>query len=103
MQRSLRLVQERGFRPYVTEHNIKNRGLAYKQDLFGFADLLCLRDGEVLAVQTTTRSNMNARIKKIAESEEAPFVRKAGIAIHVHGWVYRAKSKQWECVEVDVS
>lgn len=97
------MLRERGWRPYVTEHNVRHGAIAYKQDLFGFADLLCLKDGEVLVVQTTTRSNMNARIAKIAESEEAPFVRKAGIGIHVHGWVYRAKSKQWECVEVDVS
>lgn len=54
-------------------------------------------------MQTTTRSNMNARIKKISESEEVAFVRKAGIQIHVHGWIYRKKIKQLECVEVDVS
>jgi carbonic anhydrase len=103
MQESLRLLRERGWRPYITEHNVRHGAIAYKQDLFGFADLLCLREAEVLAVQTTTRSNMNARIAKIAESEEVDFVRKSGIQIHVHGWVYRKKIKQLECVEVDVS
>jgi len=99
MQRSLKLMRERGYRCYITEYH--SRG--FKHDLFGFADILCLKDDEVCAVQTTSRSNISARIKKITESEELPFVRKAGIRIMVHGWGYLNRSKTWDCREEDLS
>jgi hypothetical protein len=39
-----------------------------------------------LAVQTTSGSNVSARVKKLTESELIGTVRKAGWGIHVHGW-----------------
>ena len=99
MQRSLKYLREQGYRCFITEHFAFRK----KHDLFGFTDILCLRGEEILAVQTTTRSNVSARVNKIKECEEVDFVRKAGIRIVVHGWGYMARSKKWELKEVDLS
>jgi hypothetical protein len=73
-----------------------------RKDLFGFIDILAINDeGEVLAVQTTSYTNINARCKKIAENDNVGSVRKANWAIQVHGW--RKKDNKWEIKIVDVS
>lgn len=71
-------------------------------DLFGFIDVLAIREGETLAVQTTSGGNMASRIKKIADHENVEWVRKAGWAIHVHGWRKLANGR-WDCRVEDVS
>jgi len=95
---STRLMQMRGYRVYETEKNLSFRGIKFKQDLFGFCDLLCLRKNEIVAVQTTSASNASARVHKITDSDELPFVRDAGISIVVHGW-----RKDGTCREIDLS
>lgn len=99
-QRSLRYLREQGYQVGITEH--WNAFAKIRQDLFGFIDLLALRDGETLAVQTTSYSNVSARVKKIADHENLPMVRKAGWGIAVHGW-HRAKNGKWEVRIVDLS
>jgi hypothetical protein len=69
--------------------------------MFGFIDLLAIKDGEILAVQTTSASNMSARAHKIADSEYVGTVRKSGMKIHIHGWV--KNGRKWECKVMDVS
>src|SRR3546814_5061317 len=56
-----------------------------RSDLFGFIDILAQRDGEVLAVQATSRSNVSSRVNKIAGHENVAAVRAAGRAIAVQG------------------
>jgi hypothetical protein len=73
-----------------------------RQDLFGFIDLLCIGDGETVAVQTTSGTNVASRVKKIAEHENVGAVRKAGWRIVVHGWTKR-KNGRYELREVDCS
>lgn len=98
-QRSLAVLKERGYLCDVVEK--WNPYARVRNDLFGFIDILAIKDGEVLGVQTTTSSNMAARITKIAEHENVGAVRSAGIRIHVHGW---KKTKDgWVCREEDVS
>lgn len=73
-----------------------------RQDLFGFIDILAINDdGEVLAVQTTSYTNISARVKKIAENKNIGRVRKANWRIEVHGW--RKVKNRWEVKVVDVS
>jgi hypothetical protein len=69
-----------------------------RNDFAGFLDILCLGEGEVVGVQTTSYSNMSARAKKIREHENLEVVRKAGIRILVHGWVKR--NNRWEVKEI---
>lgn len=97
MQRSLQKLREDGYACFITEHFA--RGL--RHDLFGWCDILCLRENEVLAVQVTSRGNVAARVKKITESDTLPSVRKSGIRVVVHGW---GKMKAgWSLREVDLS
>jgi hypothetical protein len=83
-QRSLEEMRKRGYFCWVVEywHSFSKT----RRDLWGFADLLCLREGEVVAVQTTSASHVAERIKKIADHENVGHVRKAGVRILVHGW-----------------
>lgn len=103
MSRSLALMRERGYHAEISEYRTRD---GTTHDLFGFGDIFCIhleRPTDIVIVQTTTGSNKSARIKKITESELLPYVRKAGIAILVHGWRYMARSKEWEHGEVDMS
>jgi hypothetical protein len=72
-----------------------------RQDLWGFVDVLCLRDNEIVGVQATSGSNASARVAKIAEHENVGAVRKAGIRIEVHSW--RKVKGRWDCRVVDCS
>ncbi len=81
------------------------KGRIIRLDLWGF-DLACLRGSEMVLVQTTTRGNMNARIKKLADMPTTEALRMAGIRLLVHGWSKKGamgKRKLWTLEEVDVS
>lgn len=99
-QRSLRLLRDSGYTVAVVER--WNPHARIRQDLFGFIDLLALRDGETLAVQATSGSNGAARVAKIAEAEHVAAVRKAGWRIEVHAW-RKLASGRWDCRIVDCS
>jgi hypothetical protein len=93
-------MRERGFHAEVVERWIP--GANIRRDLFGFIDILCLGDtGELVGVQSTSASNISARITKISESPLVGRCRKAGIKLLVHGW--RKVKGRWEAREVDVS
>jgi len=83
-QRSLALLRDEGYSPFIVEH--WNPFAKIRQDLFGFVDILALRKGEVLGVQTTSRNNVAARIQKIANHKNVGIVRDSGVRIEVHGW-----------------
>jgi hypothetical protein len=99
-QLSLAKLREEGYTVAVVEH--WNAFARIRQDLFGFIDLLALKGKEVLAVQTTTASNMAARCRKIADHENVGVVRDAGWSIHVHGW-HQDDKRKWHCKIKDVS
>lgn len=99
-QRSLAHLRKNGYRVAIVEkwnHFTKRRA-----DLFGVVDLLAIRAGETLAVQTTSGSNVAARAKKIADAEATPDMRKAGWRLVIHGWRKAANGK-WTLREVDCS
>jgi hypothetical protein len=99
-QRSLALMRERGFHAEVVERWIP--GANIRRDLFGFIDILCISDsGDVVGVQSTSDSNVAARVAKIAEAPLLGLVRKANIRLIVQGWSKR--KGRWQVREVDVS
>ena len=98
-QRSLKHLKAQGYRVAVVER--WNPFARIRQDLFGIIDLLAVRDGETLAVQTTSAGNVSARVRKIAEADATPDIRKAGWRILVHGW--RKVGNRYQLREVDVS
>ena len=93
-QRTLKHMRERGYTCQVVEH--WNPWEKIRQDLFGFGDVLCLGDNEVVMVQATSYSNVSARVTKIADHENTPAVRKANIRILVQGWD-GAKLREVDC------
>jgi hypothetical protein len=82
--RSLAYLRNAGFSADVVEH--WNPFAHIRKDLFGFADILAIRPGEILAVQTTTDSNVSARLHKISEEPRSGLWLQAGGKIVVHGW-----------------
>ncbi len=94
-QRSLKLMRERGFLCDVTEKWIP--GANIRKDLYGFIDVLCV-GGNIVGVQSTSYSNVSARVKKIMESPNLPIVAGAGIMVVVHGW--RKVKNRWVVKEV---
>ncbi len=89
-QRSLEYLREQGYHCEIVEK--WNAWTKQRKDLWGWADILAIRKGEVLAVQVTA-TNVSARIKKIQESETVALVRDAGIRIEVHGHRKNSKGK----------
>lgn len=72
-----------------------------RKDLFDCWDVLAIKDGETIAVQTTSRNNISSRAAKIAEAESTPHLRKAGWKLIIHGW--DKKDGKYRIKEVDVS
>lgn len=97
-QRTLKLMRDRGYYAEVVERY--NSFTKRRHDFAGFIDVLCLGEGEVVGVQTTTYSNMSARKTKILEHENLEAVLASGIRILVHGWV--KNSNRWEVKEIEV-
>jgi hypothetical protein len=98
-QRSLKYLRDLGYTVAIVEH--WNYFAHKRYDLFGFADLMAIRENEVLLVQVTSGTNVSARVKKITDAEHLPAVRSAGIRIEVHGW--RRLISGWAPKVVDLS
>jgi hypothetical protein len=87
-QRSLEYLREQGYLCAIVEY--WNPFAKVRKDLWGWCDILAIRENEVLAVQVTA-SGVADRINKIIASDTVDAVRKAGIRIEVHG--HRKNSK----------
>jgi hypothetical protein len=84
-QKSLRLLRARGGLVEKVEH--WNSFARRRQDLFGFGDILHVTGDVVTIVQTTSLSNMSARLKKIRDSQAAVmWLESPHRSIEVHGW-----------------
>ena len=96
--RSLAVLRERGYIAEVVER--WNPYARVRQDLFNCIDIVALRHGELLGVQTTTTGNMGARVAKIlAEPAMLAWVNAGGTLV-VHGWAKRGKAKVWTLKEL---
>lgn len=88
MQMSLDMLRKYGYYAEAVEQTgIKVPGISHTitRDLLGFGDILALKD-HVLIVQTTSATNVSARVKKIQRCESFEACKRAGIRVHVHGW-----------------
>ena len=83
-QRTIKHLREQGYLVATVEHY--NSFTRRKHDLFGCIDLLAIGNGETLAIQVTSRSNMSARIKKIEDNLALPEMLRSKWRILVHGW-----------------
>jgi hypothetical protein len=98
-QRSLAALRELGYLVEVVEK--WNSFTRTRKDLWGWADLLAIRRGEVLAVQVTSEGVAN-RVKKVTDSETIAQVREAGVRVEVHGWRKNVKGRYVQRI-VDLS
>lgn len=99
-QLTLRDMRGRGYHAEIVEKY--NSFTRTKNDLLGFVDVLCFGTGEIVGVQTTSYSNLSARLKKIREHENFPIAMAAGMRVIAQGW-RKNKSNRWECREVELT
>jgi carbonic anhydrase len=104
-QRSLAYLRKAGYVVAIVER--WNPYAKIRQDLYGWIDLLALHPdtGELLAVQTTSGTNVSKRVDKIREWPYLGAWLKQHRAV-VHGWAKRGergKRKLWTVREVDVT
>ena len=84
-QRTLSLLREQGWSVAITEH--WNSFTRRRQDMFGFVDLLAVREDEKpLLLQVTSGANTSARRTKILGIPEAKVCLQADMRIVVVGW-----------------
>lgn len=101
-QRTLKKMRADGWLCAITEH--WNPWSKTRNDLFGFIDVLCIKGDQMLAVQTTSASNMAARETKIRASQAASvWLESPTRLIVIHGWSQkgpRGERKTWQCREI---
>lgn len=98
-QRTLAALRADGWLPAIVEK--WNPHARIRQDLYGFIDILAVRDGETLAIQACSGSSTSARVDKITNHENLSAVRKAGWRIEV--WAWRKLKAGWAARVVDLS
>lgn len=97
-QRTVKMMRDQGYTVDVVEsYNAYTRR---KKDLFGCIDIIAIGNGETVAIQVTSKSNMSARIKKIEASDALPEMLRSKWRILVHGW-WRNKSNRYEVKEFE--
>lgn len=101
-QRTLKLLRDQGWTAEIVER--WNQYARIRQDFAGFADILAFNSRAsrgVLAVQTTSGTNLAARRAKILASEKAREWLAAGNFITLHGWrklkPRGVKVPKWDC------
>lgn len=72
-----------------------------RHDLFGFVDVLAVGNGETVGIQTTSKSHLSDRLRKVGDSEHIGLLREANWRLVVEGWA--KEGRLWQCKEVDVS
>lgn len=97
-QRTTKMMRDQGYMVATVEYY--NAFTKRKHDLFGCIDLLAIGNGETIAIQVTSKSNMSARIKKIEENDALPEMLRSKWRILVHGW-WKNKSNRYEVKEFE--
>ncbi len=97
-QRTIALMNERGYKCDVVESY--NAFTKRKKDLFGIFDILAIGNGETVAIQLTSKSNMSTRIKKISESPMLPEVLRSNWRVLVLGW-YKKENGRYDYKEFE--
>lgn len=89
-QRAKAHAESLGYQVAITER--WNAFAKVRQDLFGFIDLLCMKEGHVLlAIQVTTTGNMVARLTKIKSLSASWKWITTGNRLEVWGYALRGK------------
>ena len=95
-QRTLQLCKKAGWTAQVVER--WNPFANIRQDLFGVIDVVALDGSRIIGIQTTSGSNVAARLAKIRDTPAAAMWLRSGGVLIVHGW-RKLASGRWECRE----
>jgi len=99
--RAIKQLREEGYEVDVVERISRVRGMTWRNDLFGAFDLLAVNaEGDVKAVQVTSRSNVSARCKKLADFPVLSWLRKAGWTLVVMGYGKTKTLGDWKVVDI---
>lgn len=94
-QRTLKYFRTLGYTCAITEH--WNKFAHIRQDLFGFCDIVAIKENETICIQATSGSHVAGRVSKIESHKNYKIVKSAGWKILVIGWrklkVERGKAK----------
>ncbi len=103
-QRSLAAWRKDGAVAEVVER--WNQHARVRHDLFGVIDIVALKDGHIIGVQTTSDGNLSARVAKAkAEPKLLAWFRCGGRFV-VEGWGkkgQRGKRKLWSRRQVEIT
>jgi hypothetical protein len=103
--RSLALLRQRGYVAEKVEQRLTFKGFVTR-DLFGCIDLLACRPGEIVGVQTTSRSNLSSRRLKSMNCPGLLAFLQAGGRFRLHGWGKvgaKGQRKTWQCAEQELT
>lgn len=91
--RSLTFLRKEGYLCDIVERWII--GANIRKDLFGFGDLLAVHrlDRSITIIQTTTLSNLSARIKKAKSLASLKVWLQSGGKVEFHGWAKDSDGK----------
>lgn len=95
-QRSLAHFRAQGRYPVIVER--WNPYAKIRQDMYGCLDLVVIGGGVTIGCQTTSGSNVSARIEKMKASPYFSELKRSGWLLCVHGWRKagpRGKRKTW--------
>lgn len=98
-QRTLKHLRDKGYVAEVVER--WNPHARVRHDLFNIIDVLAVSESEVLAVQTTSASNIRARVRKIEDSDILPLLLRLEWRVIVHGWKKNKQTNRWELKEFE--
>lgn len=96
--RSRKLYEDQGYTVATVEYF--NAFTKRKHDLFGCIDLLAIGNGETIAIQVTSKSNMSSRIHKIEDNPALVEMIRSNWRVVVHGWA-KNKSGRFEVKEFE--
>lgn len=100
-QRARHALEAEGYIVDTVEQAKRQRGIVWHKDLFGGFDLLAVNaEGNIKAVQVTTRPNVAARIKKLADLPAIPWLRKAEWSLEVWGYGKTKTKGDWKIVDI---
>lgn len=99
-QLTVRYWQDAGYRPIKVEKwNLYPH--PRRSDFLGIFDYLCLKKGEVIAVQTTTKSNFSARRHKMLKAKTMEWWLETGNKAILQVW--GKKDGRWEDRTVELT
>jgi len=88
--RSVALLELEGYKADIVERRITR---IVTKDFLGCLDVIGMRKGQTIGVQTTTADHFANRRRKLQASPMLPWMIGAGWRIEVHGW--REKDGEW--------